>query len=170
MFGSSCIPLVQPAGSLVAIGVSEIGHSPPAWSACVLERYGQKVTAFESITPVGQLASAIGLPLTGFSGIGGLNVDGATVSGQTAGPGVGRVRPPVRRPHQLFVAVTGVAVLLPRPLSVVLRTPNALSVTLLCVTDDAAAPTSRTPAPSRRFWLFSAWSPRANGSLFGVGA
>ena len=60
--------------------------------------------------------------------------------------------------------------LLASPLSVVLRTPNALSVTLLCVTDEAAAPTRRTPAPRRRFWLFSAWLPNANGSLFGVGA
>ena len=41
---------------------------------------------------------------------------------------------------------------------------------LLCVTDDAAAPTRRTPAPRRRFWLFSAWLPSTNGSLFGVGA
>ena len=41
---------------------------------------------------------------------------------------------------------------------------------LLCVTDEAAAPTRRTPAPRRRFWLFSAWLPSANGSLFGVGA
>ena len=37
------------------------------------------------------------------------------------------------------------------------------------MTDEAAAPTRRTPAPSRRFWLFSAWFPIENGSLFGVG-
>src|SRR6266536_3055544 len=36
---------------------------------------------------------------------------------------------------------------------------------LLC-----AAPTMRTPAPSRRFWLFSAWLPSEYGSLSGVGA
>ena len=29
------------------------------------------------------------------------------------------------------------------------------------------APTSRTPAPRRRFWLFSAWLPSGYGSLFG---
>jgi hypothetical protein len=69
----------------------------------------------------------------------------------------------------LFCAATGVAVLLLSPSSVVFRTPNALSVRLLCVTDEAAAPTRRTAAPSRRFWLFSAWLPFGNGSLFGVG-
>src|SRR5438034_9029682 len=144
MFGSSCSPFVEPAGSVVAIGASAIGHSPPSWSDWVLERYGQKSTESESVMPPGQLASATALPLTGFSGIGGLNVvaEGATVSGHTAGPGVGSVSVPVRTPHQSFVAVTGV-VLLPRPLSVVLRTPNALSVTLLWVTDEAAGPTSR---------------------------
>src|SRR6266536_1136810 len=122
MFGSSCIPFVQPGGSLVTIGVSAIGYSPPTWSDCVLARYGQKTTESESETPVGQLASATALPLTGFSGIGGLYVvaAGATVSAQTAGPGVGSVRAPVRRPHQSSVAVTGVAALLLSPSSVVL--------------------------------------------------
>src|SRR5437762_7014422 len=148
MFGSSCSPFVQPAGSVVAIGASAIGHSPPSWSDWVLERYGQKSTESESVMPPGQLASAAALPLTGFSGIGGLNVvaEGATVSGHTAGPGVGSVSVPVRTPHQAFVAVTGVVLLLPRPLSVVLRTPNALSATLLCITDVAEAPPSRPPA------------------------
>ena len=79
----------------------------------------------------------------------------------TAGPGVGSVTRPVRSPHQSFCAATGVAVLLFSPSSVVLRTPNALSAMLLCVTDDAAAPTRRTPAPRRRFALFSAWLPTA---------
>src|SRR5262249_54733004 len=73
----------------------------------------------------------------------------------------GRDSVPVRTPHQSFCALTGVAVLLPCPSSVVLRTPNALSVMLLCVTDEAAAPTRRTAAPSRRFWSFSAWLPTA---------
>jgi hypothetical protein len=71
-FGSSCIPLVQPAGSSSAIGASAIGYSPPSWSDCVLDRYGQKTTASESDTPLGQAAFGTGLPLTGFSGIGGL--------------------------------------------------------------------------------------------------
>src|SRR4051812_6088880 len=99
MFGSSCVPLVQDAGSVVAIGACAIGCSPPNWSDCVLERYGQNVTALESDTPAGQFASGTAAPLTGFSGIGGLNVvaDGVTTSGQTAGPGVGRVTAPVRR-------------------------------------------------------------------------
>jgi hypothetical protein len=56
------------------------------------------------------------------------------------------------------------------PSSVVLSAPNALSVMLLCVSEEAAAPTRRTAAPRRRFWLFSEWLPSANGSLFGVGA
>ena len=60
--------------------------------------------------------------------------------------------------------------MLAAPLAVVLRTPKALSAMLLSVIDEAAAPTSRTPAPSRRFALFSAWLPRGYGSLFGVGA
>src|SRR6185369_18016362 len=96
--------------------------------------------------------------------------EGATTSGQTAGPGVGSVTVPVRRPHQLFAAEAGVAAFAVTPSSVVLRTPNALSVMLLFVIVDAAAPTRRTAAPSRRFWLFSAWLPSGYGSLFGVGA
>src|SRR5258706_60852 len=35
---------------------------------------------------------------------------------------------------------------------------------------EAAAPTKRTAAPRRRFWLLSAWLPSGYGSLFGVGA
>src|SRR5215471_2874821 len=163
MFGSSPTgPLVQDAGSACAIGASGIGHSPPTESDCVLARYGQNCTESEFETPAGQDASATGEPFTGFSGTGGLTVPpGAVVLVHTAGPGVGSVNVPVRTPHQSFCALTGVAVLLLCPSSVVLRTPNALSVMLLCVTDDAAAPTRRTPAPSRRFWLFSAWLPTA---------
>ena len=99
----------------------------------MLERYGQNVTASESETPAGQLAFGTGEPLTGFSGTGGLYVvaDGVTTSGQTAGPGVGSVTAPVRRPHQLFSAGTGVAVFGVIPSSVVLSTPNALSMMLL---------------------------------------
>src|SRR5689334_20243972 len=91
MFGSSCTePVVQLAGSLCAIGACGIGHSPPTESDCVLERYGQKLTESELMTPVGQLASATGEPFTGFSGIGGLIVvPGVEVFGHTAGPGVG---------------------------------------------------------------------------------
>src|SRR5215213_10459655 len=172
MFGSSSVPLVQDAGSVVAMGACAIGCSPPSWSDCVLERYGQNVTALESDTPAGQLASGTAAPLTGFSGIGGLYVvaDGVTASGQTAGPGVGSVTAPVRRPHQLFCASTGLATFGEVPSTVVFRTPNALSVMLLRAIIDPTAPTSRTPAPRRRFWLFSAWLPRAYGSLSGVGA
>ncbi len=83
---------------------------------------------------------------------------------------MGTVTVPVRSPHQLSVAVAGAVVLLLSPSRVVLRTPNALSVMLSCVMDEAAAPTRRTPPPSRRFWLFSAWLPVGNGLLFGVGA
>src|SRR3954465_7721509 len=127
MFGSSCVPLVQDAGSVVAIGACAIGCSPPSWSDCVLDRYGQKVTALESDTPVGQFTSGTGAPLTGFSGMGGLNVvaDGVTTSGQTAGPGVGSVTVPVRRPHQLFCASTGLAAFGDVPSSMAFRTPNA---------------------------------------------
>jgi hypothetical protein len=96
--------------------------------------------------------------------------EGAVVVGQRAGPGVGRVTAPVRRPHQSRCACTGVAVLLATPSAVVLRTPNALSAMLLSVIEEEAAPTSRTPAPSRRFALCSAWLPSGYGSLFGVGA
>ena len=60
----------------------------------------------------GAAGSGTGLPLTGFSGTGGLNVVAeARRVGQTAGPGVGKVTAPVRRPHQLFCAWTGTAVL-----------------------------------------------------------
>src|SRR3954468_9203572 len=163
MFGSSSVPLVHDAGSVVAIGACAIGCSPPTWSDCVLERYGQKVTALESETPAGQFASGTAAPLTGFSGIGGLNVvaDGVTTSGHTAGPGVGSVTVPVRSPHQLSCASTGLATFGDVPSSMVFRTPNALSVMLLREMIDPTAPTRRTPAPRRRFWLFSAWLPRA---------
>src|ERR1700758_2388107 len=102
MFGSYCTPpIVQFAGSVCAIGAAGIGHSPPTESAWSLERYGQNVTASESETPTGQLVSTTGLPFTGFSGIGGLNVValGAATFGHTAGPGVGSVTVPVRRPQ-----------------------------------------------------------------------
>src|SRR6185312_14134475 len=156
MFGSSSVLLVHGAGSLWAIGAAAIGHSPPTWSDSVLERYGQNETLSEPETPLGQLGSATGLPLTGFSGIGGLAVaPGAATFGQTAGPGVGSATVPVRRPHQLFEASTGVVELFETPSSFVFSTPKALSVMLLRSTVEAAAPTRRTPAPSRRFWLFS---------------
>src|SRR5882724_6759701 len=114
-------------------GALATGSSPAVVSAWSLSRYGQNVTAAESETPAGQLASSTGAPLTGFSGTGGLSVvaDGETMSGQTAGPGVGRDTVPVHRPHQSLVAVTGAAALAVVPSSVVLRTPNALSVMLL---------------------------------------
>src|SRR5262245_30594667 len=163
MFGSYATgPLSQGAGSVCAIGACAMGHSPPTESDCVLERYGQKCTESEFETPAGQVTSANGEPFTGFSGTGGLTVaPGAVVFAHTAGPGMGSVNVPVRTPHQSFCASRGVAVLLLSPSSVVLRTPNALSVMLLWVTDEAAAPTRRTPAPSRRFPLFSAWLPTA---------
>ena len=99
--------------------------------------------------------------MTGFSGIGGLGVvaGGATGFAHTAGPGVGRVTAPVRRPHQSLRASTGTAPLLVVPSSVVLSTPNALSVMLLAEIAEAAAPTRRTPAPRRRFWLLVALLP-----------
>src|SRR5690348_7338992 len=102
MFGSSWTPFVQPVGPVAVPGASGIGSSPFTESAWSLSRYGQKVTAVESDTPDGQAESATGEPLTGFSGTGGLAVvgDGLTMSGQTAGPGVGSETDPVRRPHQ----------------------------------------------------------------------
>src|SRR5215831_6800707 len=158
MFGSSWAPFVQPLGVVAAPGASGIGSSPLTESAWSLSRYGQKVTAAESCTPDGQAESATGEPLTGFSGTGGLMVvaDGLTMSGQTAGPGFGSETDPVRSPHQSFVAVTGVAVFGVVPSLVVLSTPKALSVMLLPVMLEDPAPTSRTPAASWRFWLFSA--------------
>src|SRR5581483_2417163 len=173
MFGSYwTVPGVQFPGSATAFGAAAMGSSPPAVSAWSLERYGQNVTESESGTPVGQLASGTGLPFTGFSGIGGLYVveDGAVGDDHTAGPGVGSATVPVRRPHQSFCATTGVVELFDWPSSVVLSTPNALSVMLLFAIVDGPAPTSRTPAPRRRFWLLSAWLPSGYGSLFGVGA
>src|SRR3954453_11489035 len=172
MFGSYCTPpTVQFGGSVCAIGEAAIGHSPPSVSAWSLERYGQNVTASESETPRGQFVSATGLPLTGFSGIGGVNVvaEGLAMFGQTAGAAVGSVPLPVRRAHWPFCAVTGVAAFPVVPASVTLMTPNALSAMLLLEIDEAAAPTRRTPPPSWRFWLLSAWFPSGYGSLFGVG-
>ena len=136
-------------------------------SDCVLERYGQNVTESESEMPAGQLASATGEPFTGFSGIGGLNVrrQGSTCSATPPGPvsAAGSAPRWSRRgaPSSRSVRRRASPCCWLRPSSVVLRTPNALSVTLLCVTDEAAAPTRRTPAPRRRFWLFSAWLPSA---------
>src|SRR5215831_15706983 len=106
----------------------------------------------------GPAASGIGEPLTGFSGTGGLLVvaEGLTMSVQTAGPGFGSETVPVRSPHQSLVAVTGVPVFGVVPSLVVLSTPKALSVMLLSVMLEDPAPTSLTPAASRRFWLFSA--------------
>ncbi len=49
---------------------------------------------------------------------------GVTMSGHTAGPGVGSETDPVRSPHQSFVAATGVAVFGVVPSLVVLRTPK----------------------------------------------
>src|SRR3954471_21402656 len=162
MFGSNVAAFVQFGGSTCAIGESGIGYSPPTESDCVLDRYGQKSTLSEFLTVPGQSASVTGLPFTGFSGTGGLNVEpGLATFGQTAGPGVGRVTVPVRRPHQLFCAATGVAVLFDVPSPVTLRTPNALSAMLLAPIVEAWASTRRTPAPSRRFALFSAWLPTA---------
>src|SRR5215469_16719783 len=165
MFGSSWTPFVQPVGWVAWPGASGIGSSPPTESAWSLLRYGQNVTAVESCTPDGQAESATAEPLTGFSGTGGLYVvaEGVTMSGHTAGPGVGRVTLPVRSPHQSFVAVTGVAVFGVVPSFVVFSTPKALSVMLLPVMLEGPAPTSRTPAPSRRFWLLSACSPSGYG-------
>src|ERR1044072_1585733 len=113
MFGSNCAaPEEQFAGSVCAIGACGIGHSPPTVSDCVLARYGQNVTESESMTPAGQLASATRQPLTGFSGIGGLNVaPGDDELGHTAGPGVGSgigaELEPTRRPQQSFCATAG---------------------------------------------------------------
>src|SRR5215470_12134712 len=158
MFGSSPTPPGQPFGSLAGPGASGIGSSPLTESAWSLLRYGQNVTAAESCTPVGHAGSATGEPLTGFSGTGGLTVvaGGLAMSAQTAGPGFGSETVPVRRPHQSFVAVTGVAVLALVPSLVVFSTPKPLSVMLLSVMLEVPAPTSLTPAASRRFWLFSA--------------
>src|SRR6266496_3725079 len=169
MFGSYSAPLVQFDGGFAAPGAVGIGSSPATESAWSLLRYGQNVTAEES-TPVGHAGSATGVPLTGFSGTGGLAVvPGSATFGQIAGPGVGSVTVPVRSPHQLFAACTGV-VLAVVPSGAVLMTPNALSVMLLFSILDAAAPTSRMPAPRCRVWLPSVWLPRGYGSLSGVGA
>jgi len=120
-------------------------------------RYGQNATAVESWTPGGQAGSATAEPLTGFSGTGGLGVaPGLAMSVQIAGPVFGRETFPVRSPHQSLVAVTGVAVFGVVPSLVVFSTPKALSVTLLSVMLEEPAPTSLTPAASRRFWLPSA--------------
>src|SRR6266542_1377911 len=108
MFGSYSGPLVQFDGGFAAPGAVGIGSSPATESAWSLLRYGQNVTAEES-TPVGHAGSATGVPLTGFSGTGGLAVvPGSATFGQIAGPGVGSVTVPVRSPHQLFAACTGV--------------------------------------------------------------
>src|SRR5215467_540972 len=140
MFGSSCTPLVHD-GAPLRPGASAIAYSPDVLSAWSLERYGQNVTALESETPAGQALLATGEPLTGFSGTGGLIVVGVRTSGQTAGPAVGSVTVPVRRPHQLLRASTGVLAAVV-PSAAVLMTPKALSVMLLRVIDDAPAPTS----------------------------
>src|SRR5256885_431621 len=71
MLGSSCAALVHAAGSSGAIGASAIGYSPPSWSDCVLDRYGQNATESESDTPGGQAGLGTGLPVTGFAGVGG---------------------------------------------------------------------------------------------------
>src|SRR5215470_12687524 len=156
MFGSSWTPLVQPVGSVAGPGASGIGSSPLTESAWSLLRYGQNVTAVESCTPDGQAESATVEPLTGFSGTGGLGVaPGLTMSVQIAGPGFGSETFPVRSPHQSLVAVTGMAVFGVVPSLVVFSTPKALSVMLLPVMLEDPAPTSRTPAASRRFWLLS---------------
>src|SRR6266536_2564223 len=170
MFGSYSGPLVQFDGCFAAPGAVGIGNSPATESAWSLLRYGQNVTALESITPVGHAGSATGEPLTGFSGTGGLAVvPGSATSGQIAGPGVGSVTVPVRNPHQLLFACTGM-LLAVVPSGAVLMTPNALSVMLLFSMLEAAAPASRTPAPRCRFSLPSVRLPRGYGSLSGVGA
>src|SRR5215469_10906453 len=157
MFGSIWTPFVQPVGPVAGPGASGIGSSPLTESAWSLSRYGQNVTAVECCTPDGQEESATAEPLTGFSGTGGLGVaPGLTMSVQIAGPVVGSETFPVRSPHQSLVAVTGVSVFGVVPSLVVFSTPKALSVTLLSVMLEGPAPTSLTPAASRRFWLFSA--------------
>src|SRR3954452_13067262 len=162
MFGSNVTLFVQFGGSTCAIGESGIGYSPPTESDCVLERYGQKFTLSEFSTVPGQFASATGVPFTGFSGTGGFGVvPGLATFDQTAGPGVGSVTVPVRRPHQLFFATTGVVELFVVPSAFTLRTPNALSVMLLASIVEAWASTRRTAAASRRFWFPSAWLPTA---------
>src|ERR1700750_1591008 len=86
-FGSKPRVLVHDAELVAGEAVSATGHSPCAVSDWALERYGQNVTASESDTPAAaQLASGTRLPLTGFSGIGGLGVvaDGAAGFGHTA--------------------------------------------------------------------------------------
>src|SRR5262245_48913057 len=120
MLGSSPIVLVH-EDELVAVDVvSGSGNSPCAESDWALERYGQKRTASESCTPApAQVAFGTGLPLTGFSGTGGFGfAPGFAGSLQIAGPGVGSVTAPVRRPHQSSRASTGVALLAAVPSSV----------------------------------------------------
>src|SRR5262249_56396917 len=122
-------------------------------SGWALLRYGQTVTGVEAWTPGGEEESAVAEPLTGFSGTGGLGMaPGLAMSVQIAGPVFGRETFPVRSPHQSLVAATGVAVFGVVPSLVVFSTPKALSVMLLSVMLEDPAPTSLTPAASRRFW------------------
>src|SRR5689334_11136853 len=85
--------------SLTLRGASWIGHSPLPVLACPPSRNGTKSTASDVISS----PSGVPAPLTGFSGVGG------TDDGEIAGPRF--APPPVFRPHQLVVALSGAAVL-----------------------------------------------------------
>src|SRR5215470_19778398 len=119
MFGSRLTVLVHEAELAAVDVVSGSGNSPCAESDWALERYGQKRTESESWMPApAHVAFGTGLPLTGFSGTGGFGlVPGLAGSLQIAGPGVGSVTAPVRRPHQSLRASTGTAVLAEVPSS-----------------------------------------------------
>src|SRR3954471_19794281 len=125
------------------------GNSPLFGSDWKPLRNGKKSTASDVVA----VPSASAAPLTGFSGGAGL------VAGEIAGPGL-TARAVVRRPHQLFSAFTGAAVLAVVPSSWTLKTPYELSVRLSRWNTDAAPPIRRTAAALFRFSLLTDVPPR----------
>src|SRR5690242_3053405 len=101
------------ATSLTLPGTSKIANSPVFGSDWMPARNGKKSTASDVVA----VPSGVAVPLTGFSGTGGL------VVGEIAGPVlVGFAL--ARRPHQLFSALTAlVPVAGVRPSRPTLKTP-----------------------------------------------
>src|SRR4051812_44090718 len=98
--------------SLIGPGTSKTGYSPVFGSDWKPLRNGKKSTASD-VVPV---PSGVAVPLTGFSG-----GTGFVVVGEIAGPVL--VDGPLRMPHQLFSALTGVVVLAVVPSRATLITP-----------------------------------------------